>query len=183
MIFIGNPSTDSRMYKVVQIWPGLFVCKQVTVCHGHIWTTLYLINLGRCHEVTISRHKNLKFLKATWNAKKCCYIYIIFYQQRLRLQYRPKQGSLDCLITTDFIQLSLPSRARIHNYKNCLLCMDRITTEFQFLAFFWFMLCQCCFNIFTILVVRHFLSENMHFCYPFSLSAARTSKIRIRKIA
>jgi hypothetical protein len=26
---------------VVQIWPGLFVCKQVTVCPGHIWTTLY----------------------------------------------------------------------------------------------------------------------------------------------
>jgi hypothetical protein len=29
------------MYKVVQIWPGLFVYKQVTVCPGHIWTTLY----------------------------------------------------------------------------------------------------------------------------------------------
>jgi hypothetical protein len=28
-------------YKMVQIWPGLFVCKQVTVCSGHIWTTLY----------------------------------------------------------------------------------------------------------------------------------------------
>jgi hypothetical protein len=31
----------SYMYKMVQIWPGLFVCKQVTVCPGHIWTTLY----------------------------------------------------------------------------------------------------------------------------------------------
>jgi hypothetical protein len=31
------------IYKVVQIWPGLFVCKQVTVCPGHIWTTLYLL--------------------------------------------------------------------------------------------------------------------------------------------
>jgi hypothetical protein len=31
----------SGMYKVVQIWPGPFVCKQVTVCPGHIWTTLY----------------------------------------------------------------------------------------------------------------------------------------------
>jgi hypothetical protein len=29
-------------YKLVEIWPGLFVCKQVTVCPGHIWTTLYL---------------------------------------------------------------------------------------------------------------------------------------------
>jgi hypothetical protein len=27
---------------VVQIWPGRFVCKQFTVCPGHIWTTLYL---------------------------------------------------------------------------------------------------------------------------------------------
>jgi hypothetical protein len=31
-----------HMYKVVQIWPGLFVCKQVTACPGHIWTTLYV---------------------------------------------------------------------------------------------------------------------------------------------
>jgi hypothetical protein len=31
-------------YKVVQIWPGLFVCKQVTVCSGHIWTTLYILS-------------------------------------------------------------------------------------------------------------------------------------------
>jgi hypothetical protein len=29
-------------YKVVQICPGLVVCKQVTVCPGHIWTTLYI---------------------------------------------------------------------------------------------------------------------------------------------
>jgi hypothetical protein len=28
-------------YKVVQIWPGRFVCKQVTVCPGHIWSILY----------------------------------------------------------------------------------------------------------------------------------------------
>jgi hypothetical protein len=28
-------------YKVVQIWPGLFVYKQVTVWPGHIWTTSY----------------------------------------------------------------------------------------------------------------------------------------------
>ena len=28
-------------YKVVQIWQGRFVCKQVRVCPGHIWTTLY----------------------------------------------------------------------------------------------------------------------------------------------
>ena len=33
---------NSVLYKVVQIWPGLIVCKQVTVCPGHIWTTLYI---------------------------------------------------------------------------------------------------------------------------------------------
>jgi hypothetical protein len=32
---------ESEKYKVVQIWPGLIVCKQVTVCPGNIWTTLY----------------------------------------------------------------------------------------------------------------------------------------------
>jgi hypothetical protein len=30
-----------HIYKVVQIWPGLIVCKQVAVSPGHIWTTLY----------------------------------------------------------------------------------------------------------------------------------------------
>jgi hypothetical protein len=35
--------TCSTIYKVVQTWPGLFVCKQVTVCPGHIWTTLYVL--------------------------------------------------------------------------------------------------------------------------------------------
>jgi hypothetical protein len=34
-------SASKWNYKVVQIWPGLIVCKQVTVCPGHIWTTLY----------------------------------------------------------------------------------------------------------------------------------------------
>jgi len=29
------------MYKVVQIWPGLFVCKSGDISPGHIWTTLY----------------------------------------------------------------------------------------------------------------------------------------------
>jgi hypothetical protein len=32
------------LYKVVQIRPGLFVCKQVTVCPGHIRTTLYKLH-------------------------------------------------------------------------------------------------------------------------------------------
>ena len=37
------------IYKVVQIWPGLIVCKQVTVCPSHIWTTLYnALDFGGC---------------------------------------------------------------------------------------------------------------------------------------
>jgi len=30
------------IYKVVQIWPGLFVCKSGDISPGHIWTTLYM---------------------------------------------------------------------------------------------------------------------------------------------
>jgi hypothetical protein len=51
-----NSYTD--IYKVVQIWPGLFVCKQVTVCPGHIWTTLYLIkHTGKMERVKVMYHR------------------------------------------------------------------------------------------------------------------------------
>jgi hypothetical protein len=33
-------------YKVVQIWPGLFVLKQLTFCPVNIWTTLYIQSPG-----------------------------------------------------------------------------------------------------------------------------------------
>ena len=36
-----NTTAKDDFYKVVQIWPGLFVCKQAGYSHGHIWTTLY----------------------------------------------------------------------------------------------------------------------------------------------
>ena len=38
---LNQHTNPHSLYKVVQIWPGRFVCKQVTVCPGHIWTTLY----------------------------------------------------------------------------------------------------------------------------------------------
>ena len=47
------------IYKVVQIWPGLFVCKQVTVCPGHIWTTLYNKHT-EVHLLDIIIHNRLK---------------------------------------------------------------------------------------------------------------------------
>jgi hypothetical protein len=56
----------NSLYKVVQIWPGLIVCKLVTVCPGHIWTTLYIHNTGSHCEVphvynvfTVGNFKNL----------------------------------------------------------------------------------------------------------------------------
>jgi hypothetical protein len=46
-----------RIYKVLQIWPGLIVCKLVTVCPGHIWTTLYLDATFR-QSSPLSQHQN-----------------------------------------------------------------------------------------------------------------------------
>ena len=43
----GTKTGSWRRYKVVQIWPGLIVCKQVTVRPGHISTTLYLELSGK----------------------------------------------------------------------------------------------------------------------------------------
>jgi hypothetical protein len=52
-----------KLYKMVQIWPGLTVCKQVTVCPGHIWTTLYflplLISLLRYSTASEWRHSHV----------------------------------------------------------------------------------------------------------------------------
>ena len=39
---MGLQITANRYYKLVQIWPGLFVCKQAGYSPGHIWTTLYI---------------------------------------------------------------------------------------------------------------------------------------------
>ena len=43
---VHAPHPTSQRYKVVQIWPGRFVCKEVTVCPGHIWTALYILILS-----------------------------------------------------------------------------------------------------------------------------------------
>ena len=51
-----HTDADSVLYKVVQIWPGLFVCKQVTVCPGHIWTTLYNHFLSQLRSPTCHAH-------------------------------------------------------------------------------------------------------------------------------
>ena len=52
------------MYKVIQIWPGPFVCKSGDISPGHIWTTLYVLIFSRtfklCIQLDNKRHD--KFL-------------------------------------------------------------------------------------------------------------------------
>jgi hypothetical protein len=66
-------------YKVVQIWPGLFVCKQVTVCPGNIWTTLYiLVPLAECSFVSrwACCKNSVSRMSTTWKRSvfeaRCC---------------------------------------------------------------------------------------------------------------
>jgi hypothetical protein len=47
-------------YKVFQIWPGLIVCKLVTVCPGHIWTTLYKHTLILLLHISASFSRHLR---------------------------------------------------------------------------------------------------------------------------
>jgi hypothetical protein len=55
--FILVLSADSltmscRRYKMVQIWQGLIVCRQVTVCPGHIWTILYNFSYNTVYSIS-----------------------------------------------------------------------------------------------------------------------------------
>jgi hypothetical protein len=66
------------LYKVVQIWPGLIVCKLVTVRPGHIWTTWYhnwgakswMQYLNR--NARDNKKRALKFLQRYCCKLKCC---------------------------------------------------------------------------------------------------------------
>jgi hypothetical protein len=71
-------------HKVVQIWPGLIVCKQVTVCPGHIWTTLYI---HKCiHIERVSFSITLNFL--------ITYSFLII----ITWSYSPTQALASCAI-------------------------------------------------------------------------------------
>jgi hypothetical protein len=68
-------------YKVVQIWPVLIVYKQVTVCPGHIWTTLYVKSkwktkyplkiylINKFHTKPTSLISNLSYDRSTASSK------------------------------------------------------------------------------------------------------------------
>jgi hypothetical protein len=53
----------TSLYKVVQIWPGLFVCKQVTVCPDHIWTTLQYFGKQINVEVSMQGEETAKIVQ------------------------------------------------------------------------------------------------------------------------
>ena len=93
------------VYKVVQIWPGLFVCKQVTVCPGHIWTTLYFGVLRFCVPSTWPHH--LSRWDITFTVHVLCNVSLtsLFV---LTLQGSP---SLTCPYTFVTILLSLSAHA------------------------------------------------------------------------
>jgi hypothetical protein len=72
-------------YKVVQIWPGLFVCKQVTVCPGHIWTTLYLLYFLKIR--LYFRWAAVFKDRTTLKLPTFTGAYVILYEPRQRSQY------------------------------------------------------------------------------------------------
>jgi hypothetical protein len=79
-MYIGIITLRRQKYEVVQIWPGLFVCKQVTVCPGHIWTTLYIQQIHkRLSPVLLRLRWILKSLNSTNNQ-----VLIKFQQNRLK---------------------------------------------------------------------------------------------------
>ena len=60
-------SIYDTIYKVVQIWPGLFTLVYIQISPGHIWTTLYLRkfqSLGKCHNESMSKAACLAIILA-----------------------------------------------------------------------------------------------------------------------
>jgi hypothetical protein len=70
-----------HIYKVVQIWPEIFVCKQVTVCPGHTWTTLYVADTqSQCftyrYIYICSRHPVTVFYVYVADTQSQCFMYM-----------------------------------------------------------------------------------------------------------
>ena len=67
-LFLGLPLdlvVPKFIYKVVQIWPGLFVCKQAGYSPGHIWTTLYIIPFWEFYFLPFSVHAQTNIICLT----------------------------------------------------------------------------------------------------------------------
>jgi len=63
------------IYKVVQIWLGLFVCKSGDISPGHIWTTLYYAVTAHLHStVAVTFTQLLK----KWNLTYKTFFHIIY---------------------------------------------------------------------------------------------------------
>jgi hypothetical protein len=74
----------TRKYKVVQIWPGRFVWKQVTLCPGHIWTTLYDKNPNKLahlvNSLTLQRVLKFQFWILAGNLTTVSFVIVFFSQ-------------------------------------------------------------------------------------------------------
>jgi hypothetical protein len=108
-----------RIYKVVQIWPGLILCKQVTICPGHIWTTLYINSLVYTSESWLKKSNG--FIKFT-GRKQCA----------------REKNVLDTFYTTHYIHMSqiqthcCPSnsnKGKSHWITNCVWDLLVIVTK------------------------------------------------------
>jgi hypothetical protein len=51
---------EHKMYKVVQIWPGLFTLVYTQISSGHIWTTLYILIFSAIFVWNISHCKKTR---------------------------------------------------------------------------------------------------------------------------
>jgi hypothetical protein len=84
---------------VVQIWPGLFVCKQVTVCPGHIWTTLYVVpTVNRNPDLPYKTVKHFNAVGASNYVNFCCELLQSLYTYTGR-SYHNKTGNVSTDVT------------------------------------------------------------------------------------
>ena len=112
---------SNRLYKVVQIWPGLFVCKQVTVCSGHIWTTLYFKYITRSCAGLV----NEKFSNNAWNKWR---------QNNFTGWFKKVSSNLPAIKVLDYITVngfSYSARAALYWFRKEIL--DCIEEMFSFI--------------------------------------------------
>jgi hypothetical protein len=117
---------NGTIYKVVQIWPGLFVWKQVTVCPGHIWTTLYIchgwnelelyiINIGLMHGICMIMKCTSYPMYWLQNGVVFSFIHLADYMI-LHLLYVLSRNSLEDLVNALHTHYHfLPSDTRLCN--------------------------------------------------------------------
>ena len=82
-----------RLYKVVQIWPGLFTLVYIQISPGHIWTTLY-VGVGWnsvCLSVCASCWPSSMEGKIVHISVQCCNCCAIHREQKPVIEYQCNQ--------------------------------------------------------------------------------------------